>query len=108
MLVLFFSNLVITEVSAATRNSIPLQSSFLDCSINLLVILWGLLSVRFNALVIHLLKHSLLSFFMLTITFLLAISTGNEMYELHFNGLYVTVSTSNFTTAINLQLLPRI
>src|SRR6218665_1160337 len=79
--------LVITEASAATGNSIPLQSSFFDCSINLLVILWGLLSVGFNALVIHHLKHSLSSFFILIIAFLLASSTGNEMYELPFNGL---------------------
>src|SRR6218665_708706 len=67
------------EASAATGNSIPQQSSFFDRSINLLVILWGLLSVGFNALVTHHLKHSLSSFFMLIIAFLLASSIGNEM-----------------------------
>src|SRR6218665_1654980 len=60
--------------------SAPIE--FLRLFINLLVILWGLLSVGFNTLVIHHLKHSLSSFFILIIAFLLPSSTGNEMYEL--------------------------
>src|ERR1043165_4191962 len=108
LILLFLSNLVNILASARMGNSIPLQSSSADCSIKSFVILSGWLFVGFNALVIHHLKHSSSSFFILIITFLLASSGGSGMYELPFNGLYIAVLISNFTTALNLQLLPRI
>src|SRR5688572_16279631 len=107
-MLLFLSNLLITFASAATGNSIPYQLSSSDCLISSFVILYECSSTGFKALVTHHLKHSSSSFFILIIAFLLAKYSGSGIYELPFNGLYSTVSISNFKTALKRQLLPLI
>src|ERR1700761_965797 len=107
-ILLFLSNLFIILASGATGNSMPSQLSFSDCVRNIFVILSESLATGFNALVMHHLKHSLSSFCILIMAFLLAKTGGSGKYELPFKGLYAIVLISNFVTALNLQLLPRI